>query len=168
MRAYPPPRPRPPILTYLPRTFHSTSPQQQPPSPIAAQHCNVPYIKYAISVYAPRYHSVHVRICFLTSSRMASFLSRSVCLRAPCRARTLRRSYSNGGRTNQVVIASSARTPVGSFRGSLSSQSATRLGSVAIQAALERAGVSPEQVRAASRGQTDWLAREPRGMPGGL
>ncbi|MEL6617056.1 MAG: beta-ketoacyl synthase N-terminal-like domain-containing protein, partial [Bacteroidota bacterium] len=42
------------------------------------------------------------------------------------------------------VILSAARTPVGSFNGSLSSVPAPQLGAVAIQGALERAGVAPE------------------------
>ena len=46
----------------------------------------------------------------------------------------------------EVVIVSAARTPVGSFLGALSSLSAAQLGSVAIKAALERAGVAPEEV----------------------
>jgi acetyl-CoA C-acetyltransferase len=45
-----------------------------------------------------------------------------------------------------VVIVSAARTPVGSFLGGLSSLPASKLGEVAIRAALERAGVSPEEV----------------------
>lgn len=45
-----------------------------------------------------------------------------------------------------VVIVGAARTPVGSFLGSLSSLTAPQLGSVAIRAALERSGVSPDQV----------------------
>ncbi|KAJ4165178.1 hypothetical protein LMH87_006821 [Akanthomyces muscarius] len=45
-----------------------------------------------------------------------------------------------------VYIVSAARTPVGSFLGSLSSLSATRLGSVAIKGAVERAGIKPEEV----------------------
>ncbi len=45
-----------------------------------------------------------------------------------------------------VVIVSAARTPVGSFMGGLSSLSAAQLGTVAIQAALERAGVGPDEV----------------------
>ncbi len=49
-------------------------------------------------------------------------------------------------RANDVVIASAVRTPIGSFRGSLSSLPATKLGSIAIQAAVERAGITPEQV----------------------
>jgi acetyl-CoA C-acetyltransferase len=40
-----------------------------------------------------------------------------------------------------VVILSAARTPIGSFLGSLSSLSAPQLGAVAIRAAVERAGV---------------------------
>ncbi|MFY7720032.1 MAG: acetyl-CoA C-acetyltransferase [Brevundimonas sp.] len=46
----------------------------------------------------------------------------------------------------EVVIVSAARTPVGSFLGALSSLPASGLGEVAIRAALERAGVSPEEV----------------------
>jgi len=45
-----------------------------------------------------------------------------------------------------TVILSAARTPVGAFMGSLSGFSAPQLGSVAIKAALERAGISGEQV----------------------
>src|SRR5690606_16084057 len=45
-----------------------------------------------------------------------------------------------------VVIVSAARTPVGSFLGALSSLPASRLGEVAIKAALERAGVAADQV----------------------
>jgi acetyl-CoA C-acetyltransferase len=47
----------------------------------------------------------------------------------------------------QVYIVSIARTPMGSFGGGLSGLSATHLGSVAIKAALERAGISPELVQ---------------------
>ncbi|GAA0646006.1 acetyl-CoA C-acetyltransferase [Brevundimonas lenta] len=47
---------------------------------------------------------------------------------------------------SDVVIVSAARTPVGSFMGSLSSLSAAQLGSAAIVAALERAAVKPEEV----------------------
>ena len=46
----------------------------------------------------------------------------------------------------EVVIVSAARTPVGSFLGGLSSLPASKLGEVAIRAALERAGVKPEEV----------------------
>jgi acetyl-CoA C-acetyltransferase len=46
----------------------------------------------------------------------------------------------------EVVIVGAARTPVGSFLGSLASVTAPHLGAVAIKAALERAGVSPDQV----------------------
>jgi len=45
-----------------------------------------------------------------------------------------------------IVILSGARTPIGSFLGSLSSVPAPRLGAAAIKAALERAGVAPDQV----------------------
>ena len=45
-----------------------------------------------------------------------------------------------------VVILSSARTPMGSFGGALKSVTAPRLGATAISAAIERAGVQPDQV----------------------
>ena len=53
----------------------------------------------------------------------------------------------------EIVIASAARTPVGSFNGSLSSVPASYLGTVAIKAALERAGVAPEDVGEVILGQ---------------
>ena len=46
----------------------------------------------------------------------------------------------------EVVIVSAARTPIGSYLGSLSSVSAPKLGAAVIKAALERAGVDPETV----------------------
>jgi len=46
----------------------------------------------------------------------------------------------------EVVIVSAARTPVGSFLGGLSSLPASKLGEVAIRAALEQAGVKAEEV----------------------
>jgi acetyl-CoA C-acetyltransferase len=45
-----------------------------------------------------------------------------------------------------VVIASAARTPIGSFGRSLSSVAPTELGAIAARAAVERAGLHPEQV----------------------
>lgn len=49
--------------------------------------------------------------------------------------------------TDPVVIASVARTPMGNMMGSLSSLAAHELGSVAIRAAVERAGVAPETIQ---------------------
>jgi len=46
-----------------------------------------------------------------------------------------------------VVIVGAARTPIGAFMGALSTIPAPRLGAVAIKAALERAGVAPEDVQ---------------------
>ncbi|HET9597145.1 MAG TPA: acetyl-CoA C-acetyltransferase [Anaeromyxobacteraceae bacterium] len=46
----------------------------------------------------------------------------------------------------EVVIAGAARTPIGSFLGSLASVPATRLGAVAIREALRRSGVEPGAV----------------------
>mgnify|MGYP002778241731 CR=1 FL=1 len=45
-----------------------------------------------------------------------------------------------------VVIVSAARTPMGGFNGELKGFSAPELGAAAIRAAVERAGVKPEQV----------------------
>lgn len=46
----------------------------------------------------------------------------------------------------EVVIVSAARTPIGSFMGSLSTVPATRLGSIAIQGALQKINLKPELV----------------------
>jgi len=46
----------------------------------------------------------------------------------------------------EVVIVGAARTPIGSFLGSLAAVTAPRLGAAAIRAALERAGVEPGAV----------------------
>ena len=45
-----------------------------------------------------------------------------------------------------VVIVSAARTPMGGFQGELKDFAAHQLGAAAIRAAIERAGVRPEQV----------------------
>jgi acetyl-CoA C-acetyltransferase len=46
----------------------------------------------------------------------------------------------------EIVIASAVRTPIGAFGGSLASFQAHELGTVAIKAAIERAGIRAEQV----------------------
>jgi len=46
----------------------------------------------------------------------------------------------------EVVIASAARTPIGSFQGTLSEIPASALGAVAIKAAVERAGIDPGSI----------------------
>lgn len=46
----------------------------------------------------------------------------------------------------EVVIVSSARTAIGSFNGRLKDIPATKLGSIAIKAAVERAGISNNQI----------------------
>jgi acetyl-CoA C-acetyltransferase len=55
--------------------------------------------------------------------------------------------------TTDIVIAAAARTPVGSFGGTLSSLSAHELGKVALVAAMERAGVEPGEVDEVILGQ---------------
>jgi acetyl-CoA C-acetyltransferase len=49
--------------------------------------------------------------------------------------------------TKEVFIVAAKRTPMGSFNGALSSVPAPQLGAVAIKAALEQAGISPEMVQ---------------------
>ena len=51
-----------------------------------------------------------------------------------------------------VVIVAAARTPMGGFMGDFASLSCTQLGSVAIKAAVERAGLKPDQVDEAIMG----------------
>ena len=53
----------------------------------------------------------------------------------------------------EIVIASAARTPVGSFNGAFASLPGHVLGTIAIKAALERAGVRPEEVDEVILGQ---------------
>src|SRR5215213_2096974 len=47
---------------------------------------------------------------------------------------------------NQVYIVSAVRTPIGSLGGALKDVPATKLGAAAIRAAIEKAGIKPEQV----------------------
>jgi acetyl-CoA C-acetyltransferase len=54
---------------------------------------------------------------------------------------------------SDVVIVSAVRTPVGSFNGALASLPAHELGKVAIQAAIERAGITPADVEEVVMGQ---------------
>lgn len=46
----------------------------------------------------------------------------------------------------EVVIASAARTPIGSFGGSLSGVSAAELGAIAAKEAIKRAGIAPDMI----------------------
>ena len=48
--------------------------------------------------------------------------------------------------SDPIVIVSATRTPMGGFQGDFASLSCAQLGSVAIKAAVERAGLKPEQV----------------------
>ena len=49
-------------------------------------------------------------------------------------------------RSDPIVIAGAARTPMGGFQGALSPASAPELGASAVKAAVERAGIAPEDV----------------------
>lgn len=48
---------------------------------------------------------------------------------------------------NEVVIISAVRTPIGSFLGTLSPLSATQLGAVVVEEAVQRAGIQKEDVK---------------------
>ncbi|MDO8486922.1 MAG: acetyl-CoA C-acyltransferase, partial [Candidatus Curtissbacteria bacterium] len=47
----------------------------------------------------------------------------------------------------EAVIVSACRTPIGSFMGSLSSLSATRLGALVVEEAVKRAGIKKSDVQ---------------------
>ena len=75
---------------------------------------------------------------------------------------------------NDAVIVSGARTPVGRFGGAFKDVSAPDLGSIAIKAAIERAGISPDMVdevvlgnaiQAAEAGYAARLASLKSGIP---
>src|SRR5207237_8811167 len=51
------------------------------------------------------------------------------------------------------VIVNGARTPMGRLLGALKDLPATRLGEIAVRAALERSGVAPDQVQYVILGQ---------------
>ena len=54
---------------------------------------------------------------------------------------------------SEIVIASAARTPIGSFNGAFASVPAHYLGEVAIRGALERSGIEPAEVSEVVMGQ---------------
>ena len=51
-----------------------------------------------------------------------------------------------------VIFANPARTAIGTFRGSLKEIAATDLGAAAIKAAIERAGLEPDEVETVAMG----------------
>jgi len=55
------------------------------------------------------------------------------------------RNYSSAS-INDVVVLSAVRTPIGSFRGSLSLLTAPQLGAFAIRNAIEKAGVPADRI----------------------
>uniref|UniRef100_A0A665W8V7 acetyl-CoA C-acetyltransferase n=1 Tax=Echeneis naucrates TaxID=173247 RepID=A0A665W8V7_ECHNA len=59
----------------------------------------------------------------------------------------LTRTYTSRPSLNEVVIVSAVRTPMGSFRGSLAAVPATKLGSIAIKGAIDKAGIAPDEVK---------------------
>lgn len=81
-------------------------------------------------------------------SACCSYLAfRAQLLQRLLAAQCTHRGYASGPKLNEVVIASAVRTPIGSFKGCLSTVPAPKLGSVAIKAAVERAGIPVEEVK---------------------
>jgi len=62
----------------------------------------------------------------------------------------------------EVYIVSAVRTPIGSFGGVLSDVSATRLGSIAIKGAIEKAGITPETATEVFMGNVVSAKRQPK------
>ncbi len=50
------------------------------------------------------------------------------------------------GKETEAVILSAVRTPIGKFQGALSGLPATKLGAIAVKAAVERAGINPNEI----------------------
>ncbi|XP_027044050.1 acetyl-CoA acetyltransferase, mitochondrial-like [Pocillopora damicornis] len=67
--------------------------------------------------------------------------SRSLCWNASMKL------FSTVPGLHEVVIASAVRTPIGSFRSTLCNFPAPRLGTIAVKAAVEKAGIKPEDVQ---------------------
>ena len=69
---------------------------------------------------------------------------------------------------SDIVIVSAARTPVGSFNGALASLPAHDLGKIAIQAAIERAGIAAGRRRRGDHGPGAAGRRRPGPRPPGV
>src|SRR3954466_13068175 len=59
---------------------------------------------------------------------------------------TKTKTETNGMTADPIVIVSAARTPMAAFQGDFASLTAPQLGSIAIEAAVQRAGLKPEQI----------------------
>lgn len=82
----------------------------------------------------------------LSLSAAVSKLSKNV-LNSTIRYRIGLKQFSQVSGLNDVVIVSAIRTPIGSFCESLSSLSASRLGAIALNGAIEKAGIPKEEVK---------------------
>ena len=60
--------------------------------------------------------------------------------------RLAQRYFSSGRKFNDVVIVSATRTPIGSFQSTLSGLSASQLGGIAIDKAIQQAGVGKDSI----------------------
>lgn len=71
---------------------------------------------------------------------------RTVAIRLTRGTRGFHATAAKAAAQSDVVLLSSARTPIGAFQGSLASMSGSQLGTVAVVEALKRAKVQPEEV----------------------
>ena len=62
--------------------------------------------------------------------------------------------------SREIVLVSAARTPVGKFRGALSSLSAVELGAIAIREAVARTTIESSQIEAVSYTHLDVYKRQ--------
>lgn len=56
------------------------------------------------------------------------------------------RFFSSSRKFNDVVIVAATRTPIGSFQSTLSALSASQLGGIAVESAVQQAGISKTDV----------------------
>lgn len=61
--------------------------------------------------------------------------------------------YCSRGKHHEIVIVSAVRTPIGSFRSSLSSLTAPQLGTIAVKGAVEKAGIPKDAIQEVYMGQ---------------
>src|SRR5215469_6979392 len=70
----------------------------------------------------------------------------------PLSYRASSRSSNMSDANDPIVIVAAARTPIAAFQGDFTALSAPQLGAAAIEAAVQRAGLKPEQIDEAVMG----------------
>lgn len=80
----------------------------------------------------------------MTGSAAKNFIMAFTLRLSKAGAQNLR--YFSSRKFNDVVIVAATRTPIGSFQSSLSALSASQLGGIAVQSAVQQAGIAPADV----------------------